>query len=173
VVIRPARAEDLGAIQALYAHNVLTGTATFELEPPDEAEMARRMAAILEQGLPYLVAEIDGELAGYAYASPFRPRPAYRFAVEDSVYVDPRHAGGGLGKALLMALIEACERLGKRRMTAVIGDSENAASIGLHRACGFEDAGRLPGMGWKLGRWLDVVLMQRQLGEGTQTEPQD
>lgn len=172
ILIRPSSEDDVGALHAIYAHNVLTGTATFELEPPDVDEMGRRRAAVLAQGLPYLVAEIGGEVVGYAYASPFRPRPGYRFTVEDSVYVAPGQQGRGVGKTLLGALIVECERLGKRRMLAVIGDSANAASIGMHRACGFEDAGLLPGTGWKFGRWLDVVLMQRVLGDGTETAPE-
>lgn len=172
ILIRPSSDGDVEALHAIYAHNVLTGTATFELEPPDVAEMARRRAAVLADGLPYLVAEIDGAVVGYAYASPFRPRPGYRFTVEDSVYVAPGQQGRGLGRALLGALVEACERLGKRRMLAVIGDSNNAASIGMHRACGFEHAGVLPGTGRKFGRWLDVVLMQRTLGDGAETAPE-
>jgi L-amino acid N-acyltransferase YncA len=172
ILIRLSSDGDVEALHAVYAHNVLTGTATFELEPPDVGEMARRRAAVLEHGLPYLVAELDGRIVGYAYASPFRPRPGYRFTVEDSVYVAPGTQGRGIGKALLADLIGRCEALGLRRMLAVIGDSANAASIGMHRSCGFEPAGVLPATGWKFGRWLDVVLMQRPLGDGAETAPE-
>ena len=162
--VRAARAEDAPAIAAIYAHHVLHGLGTFEEIPPGVDEMASRMAAIAADGLPWLVVEDAGDrIAAYAYASQFRPRAAYRFAVEDSVYVAPQALGRGCGRLALEALIAACERLGKRRMAAVIGDSGNAASIGLHRALGFEPAGVLHEMGFKHGRWVDVVLMERAL----------
>ncbi len=147
------------------------GTASFELEPPDEAEMTRRMQAILDGKFPYLVAEVDGAVAGYAYASLYRTRPAYRFTVEDSVYVAPDMQRRGIGIALLKKLIEACTALGYRQMIAVIGDSNQAASIGVHKACGFESAGNLRSIGYKFGRWLDTPLMQLALGPGATTLP--
>lgn len=162
--VRAARIEDAPAIAAIYAHHVLHGLGTFEEVPPGAEEMAARMAAIAADGLPWLVVEdSDGAVLAYAYASQFRPRAAYRFAVEDSVYVAPEALGRGCGRLALAELIAACERLGKRRMAAVIGDSGNAASIGLHRALGFEPAGVLHAMGFKHGRWVDVVLMERTL----------
>ncbi|MBI1354341.1 MAG: GNAT family N-acetyltransferase [Acidobacteria bacterium] len=163
-LVRESAEADIAAIARIYGHHVLHGSATFELEPPDEAEMARRRAAILEAGLPYLVAEIDGRVVGYAYAGAYRPRPAYRFTVEDSVYVDPACIGKGCGKALLGALIERCEQGPWRQMIAVIGDSGNAASIGLHERFGFRHAGTLLKVGYKFERWVDTVLMQRELG---------
>jgi L-amino acid N-acyltransferase YncA len=167
--VRAATPEDAGAIQAIYAHHVLHGLGTFEETPPEVEEIAARMAAIAAEGLPWLVIEEedlgDGVIAAYAYASQFRPRAAYRFTVEDSVYVAPEAVGKGYGRAALAGLISACEALGKRRMAAVIGDSGNAASIGLHRALGFEPAGVMHNMGFKHGRWVDVVLMERVLGD--------
>jgi L-amino acid N-acyltransferase YncA len=171
--IRPATPADVPAITRIYAHAVKTGTASFELEPPDEAEIARRMQAVLDGKFPYFVAELDGVVVGYAYASFYRTRPAYRFTVEDSVYVAPDLHRRGIGKALLTRLIEACTLLGFRQMIAVIGDSEQAASIGVHKACGFEPAGNLRNIGWKFGRWLDTPLMQLALGPGATTAPQD
>src|SRR5512147_2538730 len=153
--IRPATLADIPAITRIYAHAVTHGTASFELEPPTEAEMARRMQAVLDGNFPYFVAEIDGKIAGYAYASLYRTRPAYRFTVEDSVYVSSDSHRRGVGKALLVKLIEACTALGFRQMIAVIGDSDQAASIGVHKACGFEPAGNLKNIGWKFGKWLD------------------
>ncbi len=173
VPIRPATFADIPAITRIYAHAVEHGTASFELAPPDEAEMTRRMQAILDGKFPYIVAEIDGAVAGYAYASLYRTRPAYRFTVEDSVYVAPHIHRRGIGKALLMNLIESCTALGFRQMIAVIGDLNQAASIGVHRACGFEDAGNLRSIGWKFGRWLDTPLMQLTLGPGATTPPQE
>jgi phosphinothricin acetyltransferase len=171
VAIRPAKMADIPAISRIYAHAVRTGTASFELEPPDEAEMSRRLQALLDGKFPYFVAEIDGAVAGYAYASLYRTRPAYRFTVEDSVYVAPQAHRRGVGKALLEKLIEAATALGYRQMIAVIGDSEQAASIGVHRACGFTPAGNLKSIGWKFGRWLDTPFMQRALGAGAATNP--
>jgi len=169
--IRPATLTDIPTITRIYAHAVETGTASFELAPPDDAEMTRRMSALLDGGFPYLVAEVDGAITGYAYAGPYRPRPAYRFTVEDSVYVAPDAQGRGVGSVLLPALVEQSATRGFRQMIAVIGDSEQAASIALHARCGFYYVGTLPHVGYKLGRWLDTVLMQRALGAGSITAP--
>ncbi len=170
-VIRPALETDISAITAIYAHAVTHGTASFELEPPLEAEMARRRDAILEGGYPYLVAERSGELLGYAYAGAYRTRPAYRSTVEDSIYVAPSAQGQGVGRALLVALIEQCEALDFRLMVAVIGDEDSHGSIALHASLGFEPVGILKGIGYKHGRWLSTVLMQRPLGCGTAAPP--
>jgi len=171
--IRPAAAADFEAIQRIYAHHVLHGLASFEETPPDVAELTRRWRAIADAGLPYLCAvETGGALVGYAYAGPYRPRSAYRFTVEDSVYVAPGAAGRGIGRSLLHQLIEICTGLGKRQMIAVIGDSGNTASIALHQAMGFQHAGTLKDVGFKHGRWLDVVMMQRPLGPGATTLPE-
>ena len=172
-LIRPATFADIPVITRIYAHAVRHGTASFELEPPDETEMAQRMKAVVEGQFPYLAAEIDGKVAGYAYASLYRTRPAYRFTVEDSVYIAPDMQRRGIGIALLKALIEACTARGYRQMIAVIGDSDQAASIGVHKACGFEPAGNLKSIGWKFGRWLDTPLMQLSLGPGASTPPPD
>lgn len=171
VLLRDSRADDSPAIAAIYGHWVRHGLASFELDPPDAAEMARRRLAILEGGYPYLVAEAGGRVLGYAYAGPYRTRPAYRFAVENSIYVAPDAGRGGIGQALLRALVGRCEEAGFRLMVAVIGDSGNAPSIALHRSCGFAPAGMLPAVGWKHGRWVDSVLMTRPLGEGAATPP--
>ncbi len=173
LTIRPSSDDDIPAITALYAHHVRTGTASFEEIPPDEAEMARRRAGIGAQGLPYLVAESGGRLAGYAYAGLYRTRSAYRFTLENSVYVDAAMARRGVGRALMIPLIEACEAAGYRRMIAVIGDSANQGSIGLHSACGFRPVGVMPAVGFKFGRWIDSVLMERPLGPGSSTPPTD
>jgi L-amino acid N-acyltransferase YncA len=171
--IRPSLSGDIPAIAAIYGHHVLHGTGTFELETPDEAEMARRRDDVLGKGLPWLVAE-DGEgVLGYAYANHFRPRRAYRFCLEDSIYIAPRAQGRGVGRLLLAELMARCEALGARQMLAVIGDSANAGSIGLHRALGFHDTGVLKASGWKFDRWLDVVLMQKPLGLGDAADPVD
>lgn len=169
--IRPARPADIPAITRIYAHAVKHGTASFELEPPDEAEMARRQRTLLDSGYPYIVAEIDGALVGYAYAGPFRPRPAYRFSVEDSIYIDPNAQRRGVGRVLLEHLIEECERRGFRQMIAVIGDLAQTSSIELHRALGFRMIGAVENVGYKFGRWLDSVNMQRALGAGATTKP--
>jgi L-amino acid N-acyltransferase YncA len=171
VSIRPATPADVPAITRIYAHAVKHGTASFELDPPDEAEMARRQRTLLDGGYPYIVAEIDGALAGYAYAGPYRPRPAYRFSVEDSIYIDPPAQRRGVGRVLLEHLIEECERRGFRQMIAVIGDSVQAPSIELHRALGFRMIGAVENVGYKFGRWLDSVNMQRALGAGATTKP--
>jgi L-amino acid N-acyltransferase YncA len=161
--IRPATREDAVALAAIYGHHVVHGFGSFEESAPSAETMIERWAAITARGLPYLVAEVDGAVAGLAYAGPYRPRSAYRFSVEDSVYISPAHQGQGLGKALLTATIDACEAMGLRRMLAFIGDSGNAGSIGVHRSCGFRHAGVLEGVGFKAGRWLDVVVMERDL----------
>jgi L-amino acid N-acyltransferase YncA len=171
VPTRPATSADIPAITRIYAHAVKHGTASFELEPPDEAEMARRMQSLLDGGYPYIVAEIEGALAGYAYAGPYRPRLAYRFSVEDSIYIDPNAQRRGVGRVLLQNLIEECERRGFRQMIAVIGDSAQAPSIELHRALGFRMIGAVENVGYKFGRWLDSVNMQRALGAGATTKP--
>lgn len=171
VSIRPATAADIPAITRIYAHSVRTGTASFELEPPDETEMARRMHALLENGYPYILAETGGAIAGYAYAASYRPRPAYRFSVEDSIYVDPGAQRRGVGRMLLEHLIDECERRGFRQMVAVIGDSAQTPSIELHRALGFKMIGAVENVGYKFDRWLDSVMMQRALGPGATTKP--
>ncbi|MBP2294770.1 GNAT family N-acetyltransferase [Azospirillum rugosum] len=171
MLVRDSRPEDLERIHAIYAHHVLTGSASFEEVPPDAAELGRRRLEVLGRGLPYVVAEIDGIVAGYAYAGPYRLRTAYRFTVEDSIYIDPAFTGRGLGRALLATVIERCTLAGCRQMVAVIGDSGNASSIGLHRQLGFEPAGVLKSVGFKFGRWVDSVLMQRPLGSGDETRP--
>ena len=166
--LRPAlrtKTADVAAIQAIYAHHVLTGTGTFELEPPDMAEIAARMDKVAARGCPWLVAVSEaGQILGYAYAGAFRERPAYDRCVEDSIYVAPDCVGQGVGRALLAALIDACQRAGKAEMLAVIGDSNNLASIGLHRSLGFTDVGVMTEVGEKFGRLLDVVILQRRLG---------
>jgi L-amino acid N-acyltransferase YncA len=165
ILVRTATTADIPAITAIYRHHVLHGLATFEIEPPDENEMTRRFAAIAELGLPYLAAEIMGNVAGYAYAGVYRPRPAYRFTVENSIYVAASHTGQGAGSALMPALIEGCAAAGRRQIIAVIGDSENLGSIRLHEKFGFARVGLLPAVGYKFGRWVDSILMQRDLGE--------
>ena len=171
VKLRGARTADIGAVTAIYAHHVRHGLASFEVDPPGEDEMARRHASVTTLGFPYLVAEVDGLVAGYAYAAPYRTRAAYRYTVEDSVYIHHEYAGRGLGSALLPALIDACEAAGWRQMVAVIGDSANHASIRLHEKFGFARAGVLTAAGWKFGRWVDSVLMQRALGTGDSAPP--
>ena len=170
-LVRDATEDDLPAIREIYAHHVLRGQATFEEEPPDLEEIRRRFRAVKEKGLPWLAAEVEGAVCGYAYAAPYHHRPAYRFAVENSVYVDHRVKRQGLGAALLDQLIDSCARKGLRRMVAVIGDSANAASIKLHERAGFRLVGVLPSVGFKHGRWLDCVIMQRALGQGDESPP--
>ena len=169
--IRPATPADLSAISRIYDHAVRQGTASFEVEPPDQAEMARRYRALLEGGYPYLVAERDGAVAGYAYAGAYRTRPAYRWTVEDSIYVDPAASRQGIGRALLDRLIAECTACDFRQMIAVIGDSAQTASIELHRAAGFRLVGTIENVGFKFGRWLDSVIMQRALGKGATSAP--
>src|SRR3954451_21697489 len=169
--IRPATEADLPAITEIYQHAVRYGTATFELIPPDLAEMTRRFRVLMDGGFPYLVAAVDGSVVGYAYASPYRPRLAYRFTVENSVYLQPAVHRHGIGLQLLQRLIGECEPRGYRQMIAVIGDSANAGSIGVHAKCGFEMIGTHRNVGLKFGRWLDTVMMQRALGDGGSTVP--
>ena len=169
--IRTAAPADLPAITAIYAEAVREGTATFELIPPDLAEMTRRFETLIAGGFPYIVADNGNGIDGYAYAGPYRPRPAYRFAVENSIYLPPSSQRRGIGFALLQALLAASESRGYRQMIAVIGDSANAGSIGVHRKAGFEMIGTHPNVGLKFGRWLDTVMMQRALGAGASTIP--
>ena len=171
VPIRPATPADIPAITRIYAHAVAHGTASFELQAPDQAEMARRQRALLDGSFSYLAAEIDGAVIGYAYAGPYRTRPAYRFTVEDSIYIDPAAQRRGVGRALLERLITESETRGFRQMIAVIGDSAQTASIELHRAAGFHYVGNIQNVGYKFGRWLDSVVMQRPLGPGALTQP--
>ena len=173
LLVRPSTPADLDAVRDIYAHAVIQGTGTFEVEVPDAAEMSRRRGDVLSKGLPWLVAEAHGRVLGYAYANHFRPRPAYRFSVEDSVYLHPEAQGRGIGRALLAELLARCQAAGARQMLAVIGDSDNHGSIGVHRALGFERCGLLQAVGWKFGRWLDVVLMQRALGAGAHSAAPD
>jgi L-amino acid N-acyltransferase YncA len=173
ILIRPSGPADLAAVAAIYGWNVLNGTGTFELEAPDIAEMGRRRDDVLANELPWLVAERGGALLGYAYANHFRPRRAYRFCLEDSVYLAADAVGQGIGRLLLAELLARCEDAGARQMLAVIGDSANTASIAVHRALGFEPIGTLKSAGWKFERWLDVVLMQKRLGRGASVGPDD
>ncbi|AWK85585.1 GNAT family N-acetyltransferase [Azospirillum thermophilum] len=173
MLVRDSRPEDMEAARAIYAHHVLTGLASFEETPPDRAELVRRREDVLARGLPYLVAELDGRVVGFAYAGPYRLRSAYRFAVEDSIYVDPALVGQGVGRALLTALIDRTTAAGFRQMIAVIGDSANSGSIALHGRCGFRQVGVLQAVGFKFGRWVDSILMQRPLGDGDASLPPD
>jgi L-amino acid N-acyltransferase YncA len=169
--VRAATASDIPAITAIYRESVLHGTASFELEPPDEAEMRRRFAAITGAGYPYMVAELDGRVVGYAYANAYRTRPAYRFTVEDSIYLAPDAQGKGIGRVLLETLIAICTMDGYRLMLAVIGDSAQYASIRLHRSLGFTFCGTLHSVGYKFDRWLDSVIMELPLGNGDKSKP--
>ena len=171
LIVRDSIDADMPALAAIYQEAVRTGTASFELDPPSAEEFARRRQAVLAGAYPYLTATLDGAPVGYAYASSYRPRPGYRFTVENSVYVAPGRRGQGIGKALLPVLIQRCEAAGYRIIVAVIGDTANAASIALHAANGFHHAGTLPGVGWKLGKWLDSVLMVRPLGPAMSEPP--
>ena len=171
LIIRNSTDADTAALAAIYQEAVRTGTASFELEPPTTEEFGRRRQAVLAGGYPYLCAELDGQPVGYAYASTYRARPGYRFTVENSVYVAAGLRGHGIGRALMPALVARCEAAGYRIIVAVIGDTANTASIALHAANGFTHAGALPGVGWKLGRWLDSVLMVRPLGPGMSEPP--
>ncbi|HSV69799.1 MAG TPA: GNAT family N-acetyltransferase [Methylibium sp.] len=172
LLLRPSRPGDLPALAAIYGWHVEHGSGTFELELPDAAEMGRRRDDILAKGLPWLVVEHGGQVLGFAYANHFRPRRAYRYALEDSVYVAPAAQRQGLGRLLLAELIARCEALGARQMYAVIGDSANTGSIGMHKALGFTDVGVMRAAGWKFDRWLDVVILQRRLGAGERTAPE-
>ena len=173
LLIRPAVAADLPAITAVYGWNVQNGTGTFELDAPDLNEMTRRHADLTGKGLLWLVAERAGAVLGYAYANHFRPRPAYRFCLEDSIYLAADVQGQGVGRLLLAELIARCEAAGTRQMLAVIGDSANAGSIGVHRTLGFEQVGLMKSVGWKFGQWRDVVIMQKSLGRGDADAPVD
>jgi L-amino acid N-acyltransferase YncA len=168
-IIRPSLETDIPAIQAIYAHHVLHGTGTFETEPPVEAEIATRRADVLSKSFPYLVIEEAGVVRGFAYANWFKPRPAYRFSVEDSIYMAHDAHGRGLGKLLLTELLAQLERGGIRKAIAVIGDSANAGSIGVHRVCGFTAVGVVKSCGWKFGQWRDIVMMEKTLGLGDST----
>jgi L-amino acid N-acyltransferase YncA len=170
--IRPSADRDLPEITAIYGHHVLHGTGTFETTPPGESDMAARRADVLAKGLPYLVVEDGGRVLGFAYCQWFKPRPAYRFSAEDSIYMHPDAAGKGLGRALLAELAARAEAAGIRKLIAVIGDSGNAGSIGVHRALGFSPVGQFKSCGWKFGRWLDIVLMEKPLGEADTTPPE-
>ena len=169
--IRPTAPADLPAITAIYEHAVRYGTATFELIPPDLAEMTRRFDVLMDGGYPYFVAAVEGQVIGYAYAGAYRPRPAYRFTAENSVYLEPAIHRRGIGLKLLQRLIGESEARGYRQMIAVIGDSANAGSIRVHTRCGFQMIGTHPHVGFKFGRWLDTVMMQRALGDGANTLP--
>jgi phosphinothricin acetyltransferase len=171
VQVRPAAADDIPAIHGIYAHHVLHGLASFEEEPPSAAELRRRYEEVTARSLPWLVADFGGSVAGYGYCALYRTRSAYRFALEDSVYVRPDAQGRGVGSALLAELIARCEALGYRQLIAVIGDSAHAASIALHASQGFVRVGTLRAVGFKFGRWVDSVLMQRPLGGGDATKP--
>jgi phosphinothricin acetyltransferase len=171
LIVRASTEADVVRCAEIYAHHVLYGTASFEVDPPDVPEMMKRRAAVIDLGLPHLVAERAGRIVGYAYAGNWRPRPAYKFSVEDSIYVDAAAVGQGIGRALLPVLIEQCTAIGKRQMVAVIGDSAQMPSIKLHASCGFEMVGTLKNIGFKFGRWLDSVLMQRPLGTGGNVGP--
>jgi L-amino acid N-acyltransferase YncA len=171
--VRDATEADLPAIQAIYAHHVLHGVASFEETPPSIDDLRGRLASVLSHGLPYMVAGIDGAIAGYCYATPYRPRVAYRNTIEDSIYIDDAFRGRGIGRVLLKALIERCETGPWRQMVAVIADGGSGGSLSLHRSLGFEMAGTLKAVGFKHGRWLDTTLMQRALGVGDKALPED
>jgi L-amino acid N-acyltransferase YncA len=170
-IIRPSQSIDIAQITAIYQHHVLYGTGTFEVEPPTEADMTQRRADVLDKGLPYLVAVNGAQVLGFAYCNWFKPRPAYRYSAEDSIYLAPEAIGSGLGRALLAELCVQAERAGVRKLIAVIGDSSNLGSIGVHRSAGFQQVGTLASCGWKFERWLDVVLMDKALGLGDTTDP--
>ena len=170
-IIRPSSDADVPAITAIYAHHVLHGTGTFEIDPPTEADMAQRRADVLAKALPWLVAVEDDRVLGFAYCNWFKPRPAYRFSAEDSIYMAPEATGKGLGRALLAELAAQAERAGVRKLIAVIGDSANTGSVGVHRSLGFSHVGVLQSCGWKFGQWRDVVLMDKALGFGDTTSP--
>lgn len=171
VLIRPSTAADVASIAAIYRHHVLTGTGTFEIEPPSEADMAARREDVLAKQLPYLVLEVNGVVQGFAYCNWFKPRPAYRFSAEDSIYLAPTASGKGWGKLLLIELCAQAERAGLRKLIAVIGDSANAASIALHKTLGFETVGVVSNCGWKFDAWRDIVMMEKPLGFGATRPP--
>lgn len=171
-IIRPSQPQDIEAITAIYHHHVLTGTGTFEIEPPSASDMESRRADVLTKGLPYLVAVKDDQVLGFAYCNWFKPRPAYRFSAEDSIYLASGHQGKGIGRALLSELAAQAERVGVRKLIAVIGDSANNGSIALHQSLGFSHVGLLKSCGWKFDQWLDVVLMEKALGLGDSQPPE-
>ncbi|MCA3260478.1 MAG: N-acetyltransferase [Telmatospirillum sp.] len=173
ISIRDSTDADIAAIQAIYAHHVVHGRGSFEEIPPGIETMAERRAALLAKGLPYIVAVRADKIVGYAYAGPFRPRAAYRYSLEDSIYVAPDAVGGGIGRGLLVALLARAEAWGARQMVAVIGDSANAGSIGLHKSLGFRMVGVFEAIGYKHGRWVDSVMMQRPLGRGSDAPPEE
>ena len=173
IKIRPSTDADVAAITDIYHHNVLNGTVTFEISPPTTGDMANRRQDVLSKKLPYLVIEEDSVVVGFAYCNWFKPRPAYRFSAEDSIYLAPSATGRGLGKLLLVELMAQAERAGVRKLIAVIGDSANHGSIAVHQVCGFTQVGVLSACGWKFDRWLDVVLMERSLGLGASSPPKD
>jgi L-amino acid N-acyltransferase YncA len=170
-IIRASQSSDIAQITAIYAHHVLHGTGTFEVDPPTEVDMAQRRADVLSKSLPYLVVVDGAEVLGFAYCNWFKPRPAYRFSAEDSIYLAPAAVGQGLGRALLAELMTQAERAGVRKLIAVIGDSNNQGSIGVHQRAGFGHVGTLKSCGWKFERWLDVVLMDKALGLGDRAAP--
>jgi L-amino acid N-acyltransferase YncA len=172
ITIRASQDADVDAISAIYAHHVLHGTGTFETEPPTAADMAARRADVLAKKLPYLVAEQDGRVVGFAYCNWFKPRPAYRYSAEDSIYIADEARGQGLGAQLLAALEQAAEAAGVRKLIAVIGDSANAGSVGVHRKQGFSHVGVIKDCGWKFGEWRDIVLMEKVIGAGSSTRPE-
>lgn len=172
-LIRSSHANDVSAITAIYSHHVLHSSGTFETDPPGLDVMTARRADVLSKGLPYLVVEQGGEVAGFAYGTWFKPRPAYRFSVEDSIYLAPGAHRSGLGRALLAELLARCEAVGIRKMMAIIGDSANAGSLGVHLALGFTQVGIIEGCGWKFGAWRDIVIMQKTLGAGSAAPPAD
>jgi len=171
-IIRPSQSEDLNAITAIYQHHVLNGTGTFEIEPPSQEDMTARRADVLGKGLPYLVIEKNGQVLGFAYCNWFKPRPAYRFSAEDSIYLAPNASGKGWGRLLLAELCRAAEVAGIRKLIAVIGDSANEGSIGVHKSLGFESVGVVKSCGWKFNRWLDIVMMEKALGHGDNCSPE-
>lgn len=172
LTLRPSTDDDVPAITAIYGHHVLHGTGTFETDPPTEADMRARRADVLGKGLPYLVAEQQGRVLGFAYCQWFKPRPAYRYSAEDSIYLHPDASGQGIGKALLAELVKQAQAAGIRKLIAVIGDSANAGSIGVHRTLGFDQVGVIQSCGWKFDRWLDIVLMEKSLGAGDGAPPE-
>lgn len=172
ITIRTSRDEDVAAITAIYAHHVMHGTGTFETEPPSPIDMAARRADVLAKNLPYLVAELGGQVLGFAYCNWFKPRPAYRYSAEDSIYISDEARGQGLGAQLLAALEQAAEAVGVRKLIAVIGDSANVGSVGVHRKQGFSHVGTIKDCGWKFGEWRDIVLMEKVIGAGSTTRPE-
>ena len=172
LTLRPSQDGDIPAITAIYGHHVLHATGTFETDPPSAADMAARRADVLAKGLPYLVADNDGQVLGFAYCQWFKPRPAYRWSAEDSIYLDAKAAGQRIGNKLLTELTRQAEAVGIRKLIAVIGDSDNVRSIGVHRAVGFRHAGKIEACGWKFDRWLDIILMEKALGEGSRSAPE-